>query len=413
MVNDFYTKYKTEIEEIAKNTRKQLLEENIPFWENRILDVEYGGYFNTFNKKGERVDDVKVGWFVGRDMNTFSALYRKIQPQKKWLDIAKQGYDFLETSFYAGEGRFNKLLSRKGEVLEGTTSIFTDFFAVKGLFEYLKAIENPSEEQLEKAKFLADKLFENIKKDEILSREGIKPGWQKHAINFMTLLVALESRELFGNFYEDILRECVQKSLYEFVDDELKAPFENVKIGGTPELIGEGRLVDAGHTMESLWFSMIAGEVLNEVSWKKRAAEILDWVIERCYDEEKGGFYQHVDVENMEPEEEFLVTNYSGHPAAWNSKIWWVQAEGLNALFMSALLNENEKHFTYFKKLYTYVEKLFRDKEYGEWYSILDRNGGVVCDYKGFELKGPYHITRCLMEISTFAEKYLLSKKES
>ena len=48
MVNDFYTKYKTEIEEIAKNTRKQLLEENIPFWENRILDVEYGGYFNTF-----------------------------------------------------------------------------------------------------------------------------------------------------------------------------------------------------------------------------------------------------------------------------------------------------------------------------------------------------------------------------
>ena len=81
MVNDFYTKYKTEIEEIAKNTRKQLLEENIPFWENRILDVEYGGYFNTFNKKGERVDDVKVGWFVGRDMYTFSALYRKIQPQ--------------------------------------------------------------------------------------------------------------------------------------------------------------------------------------------------------------------------------------------------------------------------------------------------------------------------------------------
>ena len=53
MVNDFYTKYKTEIEEIAKNTRKQLLEENIPFWENRILDVEYGGYFNTFNKEKE------------------------------------------------------------------------------------------------------------------------------------------------------------------------------------------------------------------------------------------------------------------------------------------------------------------------------------------------------------------------
>lgn len=108
MVNDFYTKYKTEIEEIAKNTRKQLLEENIPFWENRILDVEYGGYFNTFNKKGERVDDVKVGWFVGRDMYTFSALYRKIQPQKKWLDIAKQGcekYRGLDWSLELGAAK--------------------------------------------------------------------------------------------------------------------------------------------------------------------------------------------------------------------------------------------------------------------------------------------------------------------
>lgn len=346
-------------------------------------------------------------------MYTFSALYRKIKPKKEWLAIAKQGYDFFETSFYAGEGRFNKMLSRKGNVLEGTTSIFTDHFAVKGLFEYLKAIENPSKEQLDKAKFLADTLFENIKREEILRGEGIKPGWQKHAINFMTLLVSLESRELFGDLYENILRECVHKSLYEFVDNELKAPFENVKVEGIIDLTGDGRLIDSGHTMESLWFSMIAGEVLKEDGWKKRVAEILDWVIDRCYDEEKGGFYQHVDVENTEPEEAFLVTDYSGHPAAWNSKIWWVQAEGLNALFMSALLNENERHFDYFKKLYEYTDKFFRDKKYGEWYSILDRDGGVVCDYKGFELKGPYHVTRCLMEISTFAEKYLLSKKEN
>lgn len=85
----------------------------------------------------------------------------------------------------------------------------------------------------------------------------------------------------------------------------------------------------------------------------------------------------------------------------------------IECVVYECIVNENEKHFTYFKSCIHTSEKLFRDKEYGEWYSILDRNGGVVCDYKGFELKGPYHITRCLMEISTFAEKYLLSKKES
>ena len=106
------------------------------------------------------------------------------------------------------------------------------------------------------------------------------------------------------------------------------------------------------------------------------------------------------------------MTDYEGIPAAWDSKIWWVQAEGLNALFMSALLNENEKHFIYFKKLYEYTELYFRDKKYGEWYSILNREGGVLCDWKGFELKGPYHITRCLMKISLLAEKYLKCKED-
>ena len=38
-------------------------------------------------------------------------------------------------------------------------------------------------------------------------------------------------------------------------------------------------------------------------------------------------------------------------------------------------------------------------------------DGGVLCDWKGFELKGPYHITRCLMKINLLAEKYLKCKE--
>ena len=56
-------------------------------------------------------------------------------------------------------------------------------------------------------------------------------------------------------------------------------------------------MVDAGHAMESLWFAMEAGSLLDEKSWKQRAEEVLDWVIERCYDESYGGFIQHIDVD--------------------------------------------------------------------------------------------------------------------
>ena len=80
------------------------------------------------------------------------------------------------------------------------------------------------------------------------------------------------------------------------------------------------------------------------------------------------------------------------------------------ALGMSALFHENEKHFRYFMKMYDYVQNNFRDKEYGEWYSILKRDGRMVSDYKGFELKGPYHVPRCLMQLVTLLEEYLEQK---
>lgn len=410
MEKSFYETHKNEIKKIGESAKKQLLEDHIPFWEPRVLDREYGGYFNCFDREGKLIKTVKPGWFVGRDMYSFASLYRFIQKKETWLNIAEQGYRYTKGSFYAGNGRFQKLLTREGKILEGTTSIFTDHFAIKGLYEYFKVVP-PGEEELAKVRQLTDQLFQNVKDEQILQKEGIRAGWQKHAVNFMTLLVALESFDLFGNRYEDVLRECVRKSLYEFANSELQAPLEYVKQDGRPELLGEGRLVDAGHAMESLWFAMEAGSLLDEKSWKQRAEEVLDWVIERCYDESYGGFIQHIDVDGKEPEKQFLVTDYEGIPAAWDSKIWWVQAEGLNALFMSALLNENEKHFAYFKKLYEYTELYFRDKKYGEWYSILNRDGGVLCDWKGFELKGPYHITRCLMKINLLAEKYLKCKE--
>lgn len=196
-----------------------------------------------------------------------------------------------------------------------------------------------------------------------------------------------------------------------FANDEYKAPFEYIGTDGKPRLEGEGRLIDAGHTMESLWFSMRAGKECGCAAYIKRAETVLDWVIARCYDEEYGGFYQHVDVDTLIPQQRFLVNDYAGIPAAWDDKIWWVQAEGLNALAMSALYNENEKHFTYFLKLYDYVQNCFRDKEFGEWYSILKRDGSIRSDKKGFELKGPYHVPRCLMQLTVLLEAYLFKMK--
>ncbi len=412
METTFYQKHRKELEQIRDETRAQLLEDIIPFWEKRVVDREWGGYYNCFDREGRLYDTTKQGWFVGRNMYTFSALYNRIEPRDEWLAIAQAGRDYMNTSFAAGDGRFHQELDRCGGVITGTDSIFTDHFAVKGLYEYITAASKTEDEQeLYYAKTLSDSLFRHVDDEAVLRREGIPDGWQKHAVNFMNLIVALESRPLFGSAYEEIARGCVHKSLYEFASDEYEAPFETIRKDGTPCLQGAGRIIDAGHTMESLWFCMRAGLEFDEPSWISRAGHVMDWVISRCYDKTYGGFIQHVDVDRKCPEHEFLTTDYHGIPVGWEDKIWWVQAEAQFALLMSGILNENEGHFACFKELYDYTGRYFRDREYGEWYSVLNRDGSVLCDKKGFALKGAYHIPRCLMQMVTLLDWFLQSRR--
>lgn len=382
----------------------------IPFWEQRVRKEGGFGYTICYDREGRKNADIRPGWFVGRTMHTFAALYNEAGAKEEWFSIAEAGRKALDTEFCTADGRFCQMMDAQGNVLEGPVSIFTDHFMVKGLYAYVLALKRRGEEwqrEAEKAKQLTEILFENVKRQEVLSREGIPQGFQKHAVNFMTLIVALESRKLFGDTYNHVLKECVHKSLYEFASDQYKKPFEYISILGKPLLEGPGRIIDAGHTMESLWFSMTAGLELGDREILGRAGEVLDWVIDSSYDQEFGGFYQNVDALQHDPETVFEENDYAGYPVRWDDKIWWVQAEGLYALAMSALYNENERHFQYFIKEFDYVERYFRDRKYGEWYAVLHRDNSIYMDAKGLVLKGPYHVPRCLLNLYILLKNFI------
>ena len=407
-MSEFYKKNKPILKRLLAEIEEELLTDNVPFWEARICDRHYGGFLQGYNRQGELTDTDKYGWFVGRTMSTFASLYHQVEQKPLWLEIAKAGREYMKGSIWAGEGRYNYQLSRQGTVKKGTASIFTDVFAVEGLYDYAQCLQDEQRaETLAYAERLSDTLFTNMQDPQVLLQEGISARMQKHAVCFMQTLAALKSRAVFGDRYGDILTRCVEKTLYEFASDRYQAPFEHIGIDGKPKLENEGRMIDPGHTMEALWFSMEAGKECDNKAYIERAQVVLDWVIDRAYDEEFGGFYQYVDIDGAVKDKDFLENSYAGRPVAWNDKVWWVQAESLNALLMSALYNKNEKHFSYFLKQYDYVERYFRDKEFGEWFSLLKRDGTILSDEKGFELKGPYHVPRCLITMKLLITEYI------
>ena len=403
-MNKVIQTHRDEIGRIAGECRHMLLEQVAPFWSERAVDDVYHGYYTCFDRKGRRYDSRKPGWFLGRTMYTFSSLCQQFGAREEWLRVVQAGIDFLPRASL-GDGRFAQMLSREGEVLAGATSIFTDHFAVKGLINYLAALGEASEpEQAERVRALLERLLVHVNNPEILAQECPDRRFQKHAVNFMTMTVLIEARKLFGTAFDSTLRENVFKSLYQFASDDLEAPLEYISQDGRALPEGPGRLVDSGHTMESLWFSMEAADLLKESAWYGRAGQVLDWVIDKCWDERFGGFMQHVDYALGQPEEPYLITDYDGVPVAWDDKIWWVQAEGLIALCMSALRNDNEGHWRKFIDLYAYVRKNFVEENSGEWFCFLKRNGDMLCDNLGSTLKGPYHVPRCLATLTRLLE---------
>jgi N-acylglucosamine 2-epimerase len=395
---NFITAHKEELKSLYDYYKSELLEDIVPFWEPRIVDREYGGYLSCFDRKGNVFKDVKPGWFVGRNIYTFSYLYNTVEKRPQWLSIAAEGVEWMKKYAYKGNGRFNGTMARDGSVIDSGTNLFNDVFAIKGYYEYLVALgDERTDEQLKFAAELTDTVFKNARDTALLEKEGLPSAFRNHAVNFMTLLASIEGMRLFGERYADELKYRLHNAMYVFANDEYNAVFENVGADGKPLLRDQGRIMDPGHALESCWFSLRAGMELNDKNIIKRAGEVLDWIIDRGYDEENGGFILLLDVENRVPKDAQRTQNYAGTIADWHDKVWWTQAEGLNALALSALLNGNERHFTYFKKLHDYVDKHFRDHENGEWFSILSHDNRMLLDNKGFEGKGPYHVPRCVI----------------
>jgi N-acylglucosamine 2-epimerase len=78
-------------------------------------------------------------------------------------------------------------------------------------------------------------------------------------------------------------------------------------------------------------------------------------------------------------------------------KLWWVHNEALIATLAAHFITGDAKYERWYDMLHDYIFAHFPDKEYGEWYGYLHRDGSVSHTPKGSLWKGPYHLLRCLI----------------
>jgi mannobiose 2-epimerase len=145
-----------------------------------------------------------------------------------------------------------------------------------------------------------------------------------------------------------------------------------------------------GHDVETAYLLL---EAMEELGIKKdketslAARRLVDHALEFGWDDKNGGFYDK---------------GVTFGQATYLDKVWWIQAEGLNALSLMRELYpaQESKYGIAFKKQWMFIQNHQVDSRSLGWISTVQPNGDALPDQpKSTMWKDPYHQARALMNV--------------
>lgn len=375
---------KTDIQNLKNFYQNQLLNDTIPFWFPLSIDNEFGGYLLMRDQDGSLIDDDKAVWIQGRASWLLATLYNTIAPKQEWLEGSKSGIDFLNNHCFDTDGQMFFHVTRDGQPIRKRRYYFSETFAVIANSAYAKA--SGDEAAAEKARYLFGKCIEYSTTPGLLQPKYTSTRPSKGIGTPMIMInTAQQLRENIGDpRCDEWISKWISEIETDFVKDDIKCVMEQVAPDGAIIDHIDGRTLNPGHAIEGAWF------ILHEAKYRNNdphlielGCKMLNYMWERGWDEEHGGILYFRDVYNK-PVQEY-----------WQDmKFWWPQNETIIATLLAYTLTGNEKYAKWHKMIHDYAYSKFHDKEKGEWFGYLHKDGTIAQTAKGNLFKGPFHLPR-------------------
>ena len=380
---------------IHKELTRILMDDFVSFWETKSVDREYGGFLCGFDRGGALFYEDKSVWQQGRSLWMFSRLYNEFGQKQRWLDAAKSGYDFINRHCFSEDKHMYFRVTRDGRPLVLRRYYFSEAFAVMGYAEYFKATG------LREAKARAVELYRlmvHYYTTPDCFPPKVNPETRKsksHSSVMIMLNVSQYMQEIDDDpLYEEMINRALALLLTQFIQNGKQALLENIGPNGEFADTPEGRLINPGHSLETAWFIMQEALRRKDRALMDKAVQVTEWSLTRGWDQEMGGIFYFVDLENKP------VLSLE-----WDMKLLWVHCEAMIALTYSYWYTKDEKYMVWFEKIYQYVCAHFADPGHPEWLGHLHRDGTPISYIKGSDWKGPYHNVRAFMLLSQLFKK--------
>lgn len=370
----------------AELYKEDMMNNIMPFWMKYGLDTQNGGIYTCVGRDGQLLDTTKSVWFQGRFAFTCCFAYNNIEPCQQWLDAAKSTLDFIEAHCFDTDGRMFFEVTAEGTPLRKRRYVFSESFAAIAMAEYALATGDQTYAQK------ALSVFKDMRR--FLNTPGIlEPKYlpsvqaQGHSITMIMINVASRIKKVISDPELDLqIDESLNALKKYFMHPEFKALLETV--GPNGEFIDtiNGRTINPGHCIETVWFLFdVAADRNGDRELTDMALTILNWSWEWGWDKEYGGIINFRDCKNLPPQD------YSQ-----DMKFWWPQTEAIIATLYAYKLTKDPKYLEMHRQISEWTYAHFPDHEFGEWYGYLHRDGSVAQPAKGNLFKGPFHIPRMM-----------------
>ena len=385
---------------LEREMRAELTGRILPFWGERVVDRERGGFFGRVAPDGTPDPEAPRGAILNsRILWTFSAASAALQdPALAGLAgraarvVRKQFLDDLHGGVYW-------MLDPSGRAVDDRKHVYAQAFAIYGLAEHYQATGN--RESLSDAQELFRSIEAHARDDghggyrEAFSREWrplddvrlgeTDPNAPRSANTHLHLLEAYTT--LLRAWPDPALRSRLRYLVELFLDRIVDPVTGHLKLFVDELWVPWSQGVSYGHDIEASWLLADAALVLGDAGLSARTTKAALLMAESVFREALdpvGGLYYQIDADGQLD----------------RGKEWWTQAEGvvgfLNAYQMTGRLDFLEAA----RDTWGFIRAHLLNHEHGEWYRRVDRDG---IPEPGHEIVGPwkcpYHNARACLEV--------------
>lgn len=395
-------------EQIEENLRTEVLDQWFP---RAIASTNGGGFDENFSENwtntsnGERsiVFQARLTWLASQ------AALRYPAEATRWKETASHGADFLRTQMWDSvKGGFFWKLNQGKPDRNGEKHAYGISFAIYALSAHYRATGDARSLDLAKRAFrwLDDRAHDEKSGGyfEAFTREGrpiLSPSKESGndfigtRYGYKSMNTHIHLLEAFASLYEvwpDKKLKARLGEVFSLVRDTIViSPPGAMNLFFTPAWKPVPDHDSYGHDIETAYLLVEAAHVLgrsdDERTWAV-SRSLVDHTLEFGRDETNGGFYD-------------AGGTFGG---VWkDDKVWWVQAEALNALLLmhQKYGAQTSRYWEAFQSQWSFIQNHQIDRTNGGWFNHVSKTGESFPDLpKSDGWTEGYHQGRALLNVS-------------